>query len=158
MISYEDLVEIARICLEQARKSDRAAVKNELEHIARGYQMRAASMRQGQFPTSGSMGEEPSSSLARIIADPEDVVGAVARPLAARVISRAPAHRLPPRSRGRRNGETVGTDPWTPPDNHAPGIGRVNCEKSQVDFQATRSASFGSSAVWPPPCRPTRAR
>jgi hypothetical protein len=47
MISYEDLVEIARICLEQARKAERAAVKNELEHIARGYQMRAASMRHG---------------------------------------------------------------------------------------------------------------
>jgi hypothetical protein len=53
MISYEDLVEIARICLEQARKAERAAVKNELEHIARGYQMRAASMRRGQIPDIG---------------------------------------------------------------------------------------------------------
>jgi hypothetical protein len=60
MISYDDLVEIARICLEQARKAERAAVKNELEHIARGYQMRAASMRHGQIPDIGEHGKEPS--------------------------------------------------------------------------------------------------
>jgi hypothetical protein len=53
MISYEDLVEIARICLEQARKSERLAVEKELEHIARGYQMRAASMRGGRIPDIG---------------------------------------------------------------------------------------------------------
>jgi hypothetical protein len=53
MINYDDLVEIGRICLEQARKSDRAGVKNEPEHIARGYQMRAASMRHGQIPDIG---------------------------------------------------------------------------------------------------------
>jgi hypothetical protein len=52
MIGYEDLVEIARICLEQARKAGRAAVKNELEYT-RGYQLRAASMRHGQIPDIG---------------------------------------------------------------------------------------------------------
>jgi hypothetical protein len=46
--------------------------------------------------------------------------------------------RLPPRSRGRRNGGPAGTDPWTPPDNHAPEIGGVNCEKSQLGFQNAR--------------------
>jgi len=59
MISYEDLVEIARVCLEQARKSERAAVKSELEHIARGYQMRAASMRHGRIPDIGTIGNPP---------------------------------------------------------------------------------------------------
>jgi hypothetical protein len=49
----DDLVEIARIYLEQARKSERPAVKSELEHIARGYQMRAASMRHGEIPDIG---------------------------------------------------------------------------------------------------------
>jgi hypothetical protein len=53
MIDYEDLVEIARLCFEQAQKSERAAVKDELEHIARGYQLRAASMRHGRIPEIG---------------------------------------------------------------------------------------------------------
>jgi hypothetical protein len=52
-MNYDDLVEIARICLAQARRAERVAVQSELEHIARGYQMRAASMRHGQIPDIG---------------------------------------------------------------------------------------------------------
>ena len=53
MQTREDLVELARACLEQARVSEKPAVVAELTHLAKGYQMRAASMDNGKVPDIG---------------------------------------------------------------------------------------------------------
>ncbi len=53
MQTREDLVELARACLKQARVSERPAVVAELTHLAKGYQMRAASMDKGKIPDIG---------------------------------------------------------------------------------------------------------
>jgi hypothetical protein len=46
---YEDLVELARICLRQAREKS-GFVSAELRHVAKGYQVRAATMNNGRVP------------------------------------------------------------------------------------------------------------
>ena len=53
MQSYEDLVEIARICLKQARAAENASVSAEFVRLAKGYQMRAATMVSGTLPDIG---------------------------------------------------------------------------------------------------------
>ena len=53
MTSYDDLVELARICIKQAQEAKRAEISKELTLVARGYQMRAASMKHGEFPDIG---------------------------------------------------------------------------------------------------------
>jgi len=55
MQSYDDLVELARICLKQAREAKTPSVSVELMHLAKRYQMRAASMDNGKLP---GIGEE----------------------------------------------------------------------------------------------------
>ena len=58
MQAYDDLVELARICLKHAREAKNASVSAELRYMAKGYQVRAASMDKGRFP---DIGEEPNS-------------------------------------------------------------------------------------------------
>ena len=53
MQAYEDLVELARICLKQARKAKSGFVSAELRHVANGYQVRAATMNNGRLPDIG---------------------------------------------------------------------------------------------------------
>ena len=57
MQSYDELVELARICLKQAREAKNLSVSAELMHLARRYQMRAASMDNGKLPDIGEEGE-----------------------------------------------------------------------------------------------------
>jgi hypothetical protein len=57
--TYNDLVELARICLKQAREAKSAFVSDELTHVAKGYQVRAATMNQGRFP---DIGDEATAS------------------------------------------------------------------------------------------------
>jgi hypothetical protein len=53
MQTYADLVELARICLKQAREANNPIVSAELKHLAKGYQLRAASMDNGKLPDIG---------------------------------------------------------------------------------------------------------
>jgi hypothetical protein len=53
MQTYDDLVEIARVCLKQARVAKNPSVGEEFTHLAKGYQMRAASMVGGKLPDIG---------------------------------------------------------------------------------------------------------
>jgi hypothetical protein len=53
MQSYNELVELARICLKQAREAKNPSVSTELRHLAKGYQVRAASMDHGRLPDIG---------------------------------------------------------------------------------------------------------
>jgi hypothetical protein len=53
MQTREDLVELARACLKQARVSEKPVVVAELTRLAKGYQMRAASMDNGKIPDIG---------------------------------------------------------------------------------------------------------
>ena len=53
MQTHEDLVEIARICLNQARAAENPSVSAEFMRLAKGYQMRAASMVGGKLPDIG---------------------------------------------------------------------------------------------------------
>jgi len=53
MQAYEDLVEIARICLKQARAAENSVVSGEFKRLAKGYQMRAATMVNGKIPDIG---------------------------------------------------------------------------------------------------------
>jgi len=62
MQTYDDLVEMARICFKQAREAKNPSVISELRHVAKGYQVRAAAMDNGRFP---SIGEEPPQLPAR---------------------------------------------------------------------------------------------
>jgi hypothetical protein len=50
---YDDLVELARICLKQARVAKNPSVSAELRHLAKGYQVRAALMDKGRLPDIG---------------------------------------------------------------------------------------------------------
>jgi hypothetical protein len=50
---YDDLVELARICLKQAGEVKTPSVSAELRHLAKGYQVRAASMDNGRLPDIG---------------------------------------------------------------------------------------------------------
>ena len=53
MQTYADLVELARICLKQAHEPKNPIVSAELKHLAKGYQLRAASMDNGKLPDIG---------------------------------------------------------------------------------------------------------
>jgi hypothetical protein len=53
MQSYDELVELARICLKQAREAKNPSVSAELRQLAKGYQIRAASMDNGKLPDIG---------------------------------------------------------------------------------------------------------
>ncbi len=53
MQTYDDLVELARICLKQSRESKNPFVSAELRHVAKGYQLRAAAMNNGKLPDIG---------------------------------------------------------------------------------------------------------
>jgi hypothetical protein len=53
MQSYDDLVELARICVKQAREAKSPSVRAELMNLARGYRIRAASMNNGRLPDIG---------------------------------------------------------------------------------------------------------
>jgi hypothetical protein len=53
MQTYDDLVELARACLKQARESKSPLVVAELTLLAKGYQMRAATMDNGKLPDIG---------------------------------------------------------------------------------------------------------
>ena len=53
MQTYDNLVELARICLEQSRKAKNPFVSAELRHVAKGYQLRAAAMNHGRIPDIG---------------------------------------------------------------------------------------------------------
>jgi hypothetical protein len=53
MQTRDDLVELARACLKQARESKNPVVVAELTHLAKGYQLRAASMDKGRLPDIG---------------------------------------------------------------------------------------------------------
>jgi hypothetical protein len=46
-------VELARVCLKQARVSEKPVVVAEFTRLAKGYQMRAASMDNGKIPDIG---------------------------------------------------------------------------------------------------------
>jgi hypothetical protein len=58
MPSYDDLVELARICLRQARQTENPAVADELIQMARDYQRRAAMLDGGRHPDT----DEPDAS------------------------------------------------------------------------------------------------
>jgi hypothetical protein len=58
MQTREDLVELARACLKQARVSKNSVVVAEFTHLAKGYQMRAASMDNGKLPDIGEQAAE----------------------------------------------------------------------------------------------------
>jgi hypothetical protein len=53
MHTYGDLVELARICFKRAREAENASVSAELRLIAKGYQVRAATMDHGRLPDIG---------------------------------------------------------------------------------------------------------
>jgi hypothetical protein len=53
MLSYDVLVELARVCLRQARQAKNTTVSAELRHLAKGYQLRAAAMDHGKLPDIG---------------------------------------------------------------------------------------------------------
>jgi hypothetical protein len=53
MQTYDNLVELARLCLEQARKAKNPLVSAEFMHLAKGYQIRAAAMDKGKLPDIG---------------------------------------------------------------------------------------------------------
>jgi hypothetical protein len=50
MPTYNDLVELARICLKQARQTANPAVADELRQMAKDYQRRAAVLNGGTPP------------------------------------------------------------------------------------------------------------
>jgi hypothetical protein len=58
MQTREDLVELARAFLRQARISKNPVVVAELTHLAKGYQLRAASMDNGKLPSIGEAAGE----------------------------------------------------------------------------------------------------
>lgn len=51
--THDQLVELARILIEQARVAKSQFIREELTFIARGYQLRAAAMRGGKIPDIG---------------------------------------------------------------------------------------------------------
>jgi hypothetical protein len=50
MPTYDDLVELAEICLRQARAAKSRAVAAELRRMAKEYQKRAAELNSGDWP------------------------------------------------------------------------------------------------------------
>ena len=49
-LTYDDLVELARLCFKEARDADNPAVRAEFHRMGQGYRMRAASQNQGRLP------------------------------------------------------------------------------------------------------------
>lgn len=82
MQTREDLVELARACLKQAGASKNPVVVAELTRLAKGYQMRAATMDNGQLP---DIGEQAAGRDEGIGAGPEMVDRLNAAPAAARI-------------------------------------------------------------------------
>ena len=58
MHTRDDLVELACVCLKQAHELKNPVVVAELTHLAKGYQMRAASMDRGKLPDIGEQAAE----------------------------------------------------------------------------------------------------
>ena len=56
---YEDLVNLARLCLRQSRQVSSAELASELEELARIYQLRAAKLRSGILPDIGDAEAPP---------------------------------------------------------------------------------------------------
>jgi len=54
MQTYEDLVELAKICVGQARKTKSRKVAAELRRMAKDYQKRAAALNSGKLPDIGA--------------------------------------------------------------------------------------------------------
>jgi hypothetical protein len=50
MQTYEDLVELAKICMRQARDTKSRQVAAELRRMAKDYQKRAAELNSGKLP------------------------------------------------------------------------------------------------------------
>jgi hypothetical protein len=50
MQTYEDLVELAKVCLRQARRTKSRNVAAELRRMAKDYQKRAAELDSGKLP------------------------------------------------------------------------------------------------------------
>jgi len=50
MQTYEDLVELAKICMRQARETKSRQVAAELRRMAKDYQKRAAELNSGKLP------------------------------------------------------------------------------------------------------------
>jgi hypothetical protein len=59
MHSYNDLVQLARICLEQARKAKDKAVAAQLRRMADDYQKRAGELRTSRPPLPASEHARP---------------------------------------------------------------------------------------------------
>ncbi len=53
MLKYDDFVELARICLRNARETASPEVREELRRLAKGYQVHAAQLDGGKFPDIG---------------------------------------------------------------------------------------------------------
>jgi hypothetical protein len=53
MPTHDDLVELANICLRQARAVKSRAVAVELRRVAKEYQKRAAELNSGTLPANG---------------------------------------------------------------------------------------------------------
>ena len=54
MQTFEDLVELAKICVGQARKTKSRKVAAELRRMAKDYQKRAAALNSGKLPDIGA--------------------------------------------------------------------------------------------------------
>jgi hypothetical protein len=54
MPTYDDLIELARICLKQARETADPAVADELRRMAEDYRRRAAELGHGTKAESGT--------------------------------------------------------------------------------------------------------
>jgi len=54
MQTFEDLVELAKICVGQARKTKSRKVAAELRRMAKDYQKRAAALNRGKLPDVGA--------------------------------------------------------------------------------------------------------
>jgi hypothetical protein len=71
-VSYVDLVELARICINQARAATTPAAAAEFIRLAKEYQRRAAGMNDGEFP---DIGEESAPGMTSLSSEeaPHDV-------------------------------------------------------------------------------------
>jgi hypothetical protein len=78
MDTYGDLVELARICLKQARKAENASVSAELRNMAKGYQVRAATLDHGRLPDIGEGPHQSTSTAGHIWSQSADRVSAPA--------------------------------------------------------------------------------
>jgi hypothetical protein len=61
-VSYNDLIELARLCLRQASAARTPAVASELRRMAEEYEARAAALMGGQLPDIEERAPSPSTS------------------------------------------------------------------------------------------------